>query len=76
VSTVLGAVITSNTGLADAPGNVLLSPQESGLKRPSVVNVSQIVTADRTFLRSRIGRLRLELMERVDQGLRLILSLG
>ena len=52
IATVIVAVITSNLRLAEAPGNVLLGPKEAGLKKPSVVNVSQIVTADKTFLHS------------------------
>jgi len=75
ISTVLAVVITTNERLADLPGNVLLSSRDSGLKQPSVVNVSQIITADRTFLRERIGRIRSETMGRVESGLRLVLGL-
>lgn len=75
ISTVLAAVITSNIRLGDLPGNVLITQRESGLKHPSVVNVSQIITADRGFLRERVGHLRPETMSRVDQGLRLVLAL-
>ena len=49
ISTVLAAVITSNMRLGELPGNVAVSAKETGLKRPSVINVSQIITADRTF---------------------------
>jgi len=76
ISTVLAVVITTNERLANAPGNVSLSARETGLREPSVVNISQIVTADRTFLRQRIGRLRPETMARVESGLRLILGLS
>ena len=41
------AVITSNTVLAAAPGNVLLERKHSRLRKSSVVNVSQIVTLER-----------------------------
>ncbi|MEO0854047.1 MAG: type II toxin-antitoxin system PemK/MazF family toxin, partial [Cyanobacteria bacterium J06648_11] len=41
----------------------------------SVANVSQIVTADRSFLTERVSRLSDRLMQRVDDGLRLVLSL-
>ncbi|MGZ5492182.1 MAG: type II toxin-antitoxin system PemK/MazF family toxin [Thermoanaerobaculia bacterium] len=61
--------------MADLPGNVLLSPRDTGLKQPSVTNVSQIITADRVFLRERIGRIRAETMTRVESGLRLVLGL-
>jgi mRNA interferase MazF len=76
IATVVAAVITSNVRLGALPGNVLLLPRESGLGRPSVVNVSQIIAADRAFLRARAGRLRPEVLARVDRGLELVLGLG
>ena len=75
IATVLAVVITTNDRLADLPGNVLLTQRESGLKQRSVANVSQIITADRTFLRERIGRIRPETMLRVESGLKLVLGL-
>jgi mRNA interferase MazF len=75
ISTVLAVIITTNERLSESPGNVRVSWRETGLKQPSVVNVSQIITADRMFLRQRIGRVRAETMARVESGLRLILGL-
>ena len=75
IQTVITAVITGNLALAHAPGNVEIRPQESGLTRPSVVNVSQLFTLDRRSLRSRCGRLRPVLMDAVDEGLRIALGL-
>src|SRR6185312_9021177 len=57
IQTVIVAVITSNLGLAEAPGNVLLPARTSGLPRDSVVNVSQMLTLDRDYLSERAGRL-------------------
>jgi mRNA interferase MazF len=75
IGTVLAAVITSNTRLGDAPGNVPLERRQSGLPRPSVVNVSQIVTLDKSYLTTRVGRLAERPMQQVDAGLKLVLSL-
>lgn len=75
INTVIAAVVTSNLRLADAPGNVRMPTKGSGLSKPSVVNVSQIITVDKSFLRERIGRLNPRLLGDVDQGLRLVLSL-
>jgi mRNA interferase MazF len=75
ISTVIAAVITSNLRLAAAPGNVQIPVRGTGLSRPSVVNVSQIITLDRTFLTERLGRLNSELLREVENGLRLALSL-
>jgi mRNA interferase MazF len=48
------AIITSNLALADAPVNVRVGKSEGGLAKPSVVNVSQIITLDRELLTQRV----------------------
>ncbi len=75
MATVLAVILTTNERLAFSPGNVVLSTRDTGLKQASVANVSQIITADRTFLRKRVGRIRPEAMVRVEEGLRLVLGL-
>jgi mRNA interferase MazF len=75
IQTVTVAVITGNTDLADAPGNVLLPAGSTGLSRDSVVNVSQLLTLDRGFLTDRIGALPQRLQGSVDGGLRTVLQL-
>ena len=64
IATVLAVVITTNERLAVLPGNVPLPSRES-----------QIITADRAFLRDRIGRVRPETMRKVESGLKLVLGL-
>jgi mRNA interferase MazF len=75
IQTVMVVALTTNIGLAEAPGNVLLSVADSGLPRDSVANVSQVLTADRGLLTERVRSLRPELIDRVDEGLRLALAL-
>ncbi len=75
IATVVAAVITSNTRLAQAPGNVLCRSADTGLPKDSVVNVSQVVTLDKRLLSERVGVLRRPLLQRVEAGLRLVLSL-
>ena len=75
IQTVICAVITSNTRLANAPGNVLLSKKASGLKKQSVVNVSQMNTIDRRFLSKFLGRLPAQKLREVDDGIRLALAI-
>jgi mRNA interferase MazF len=75
ISTAIVAVITSNLVLADAPGNVRAAKAESGLSKPSVVNVSQVLTIDKVLLTDRVRPLSAEVMQRVDNGLRLVLNL-
>lgn len=75
ISTVVVAVVTSNLALAEAPGNVRLAKAEAGLPKPSVVNVSQVLTIDRELLTLRVKTLPNRAMQRVDEGLRLVLGL-
>ncbi len=75
IKTVAVLSITSNLRLSNAPGNVLVSPKQSGLSRDSVVNVSQILTVDKTALTEKAGALPSTILERVEDGLRLVLGL-
>lgn len=76
IQTVIVAVITSNLRLAEAPGNVLLPARVSGLSRDSVVNVSQILTLDRSFLSELAGNLPMTALQEVEAGLRSVLALN
>jgi mRNA interferase MazF len=75
IQTAIVAIITSNLGLAEAPGNVLLAARASGLSRDSVVNVSQLWTIDRRFLTEHVGTLPSRVLRSVDEGLRTVLEL-
>ena len=76
IATVLAVAITSNLRLADAPGNVELAAEESGLDRDSVVNVSQIVTIDKSALSDWKGQVDPATMRRIEAGLSLALDLS
>jgi mRNA interferase MazF len=75
IQTAIVAAISSNLELADAPGNVLLPARSAGLTRDSIVNVSQLLTLDRSFLTEYAGTLSPRLQRSVDEGLRTVLQL-
>ena len=75
IRTVCVVVLTSNLKWARIPGNVLLPAGTGGLDRPSVVNVTQLLTIDRADLDDRPGRLPLPLVREIDEGLRRALEL-
>ncbi|MGH3500373.1 MAG: type II toxin-antitoxin system PemK/MazF family toxin [Nocardioidaceae bacterium] len=75
LATVLAVVITSNTALATMPGNVFLPAAATGLPRDSVVNLTALVTLNKTDLTDRVGQAPPSLMYDVDRGLRRILAL-
>ncbi len=75
INTIIAVVITSNIRLAAAPGNVFLSPENSKLPKESVVNVSQIITIDKSFLSKKVHTISREIIDQVDEGLKLVLKL-
>ncbi len=74
--TAVCVVLTSNLKWADAPGNVLLPARATGLPKPSVANVSQLVTLDRETLTDRAGRLSASNLELVLTGIDVVLGRG
>ena len=72
--TVVCVVLTGNTRWAEAPGNVLLTAKAAGLPKPSVANVSQLVTLDRSVLTERAGRLSGSNLELVLAGIDVVLG--
>ena len=75
IRTVLVAIITSNINLSKAPGNFLISKKESRLSKESLVNISQILTLDKSFLSEKSAQLSSKNILELDEGLKLILSL-
>ena len=75
IPTVLVAPLTSRLDLAEAPGNVRLTGEQSGLPKTSVVDVSRIAAIDRRRLIERVGRIPARSMAAVEDGLRLALAL-
>lgn len=74
INTVVVCAITSNLKLINAPGNVLLKKGEGGLKKDSVVNISQIITLDKSDLIEKIGALPRLRIKQVIEGIRLLIE--
>lgn len=73
--------ITGNTRRADLSTQVSVDPstpegQSSGLKMPSVVNGTVVLTIEQTLIARRIGRLDEAIMNRVDLALAEALGLS
>lgn len=75
ISTVVVCAITSNTAVAGMPGNVFVSAAASGLPKDSVVNVSQLITLDKSRLGALAGTLPDYALTEVGAGLRTVLAL-
>ena len=72
IQTVLTCSITSNMTRLRGRGNLLLDPGEGGLPLASVVNVSQVITLDKTRLTEYSGRLSRARVLEVLEGLQTI----
>lgn len=75
IATVIAAILTSNLRLQGAPGNVLLGSRDTGLRKDSVANVSQLVTLDKAVLTERVGSLPSAKLKQIENGVRLVLGL-
>ena len=74
--TIVCVTLTGSLGWAEAPGNVLLAARATGLPRPSVASVSQLVTLDRDALTERAGRISASSLELVLAGIDVVLGRG
>lgn len=65
INTVIVCVITSNLNLAKIPLNIFLEKSESGLKKDSVVNVSQIFTLNKYQLGAKIKKVSPAILKKI-----------
>ncbi len=73
IGTVVVCALSSNTKLSLAPGNILLKKGEGNLPKPSVVNISQVMTVNKDDLVTKIGQLTKKRIEEVIEGFEFLL---
>ena len=76
IATTVVCILTTNLKLAKAPGNVLLSKGEANLSKASVINISQILTVNKSDLQSeqKIGQLTVQKLNLVISGFELLIK--
>ena len=74
INTVVVCALTSNLKRAQAPGNVTLHKGEANLEKKSVVNISQVVTVNKTDLTEKIGSLSPARTAEIIDGIKLMLE--
>lgn len=70
-TTIVAAIIST---IKIYPVTVPLRKGEGGVKKPSMVNLAQILTVDKSRLQRRVGTLPLGLMGRVNDAIRVSLN--
>ncbi|MDI9568613.1 MAG: type II toxin-antitoxin system PemK/MazF family toxin [Bacillota bacterium] len=73
--TTIVAAITSQIDKAKLPTHIEISANEFGLDKDSVILLEQIRTIDKRRLKTRIGHLEGEIMNKVNSGLQISLGL-
>ena len=68
INTAVVCALTSNLKLAAAPGNISLKKGEANLPKASVVNISQVMTVDKSDLQEKIGQLTKKRVEEIVSG--------
>lgn len=74
INTVVVCALTSNLKRAKAPGNVLLQKGEGNLKKTCAVNISQIITVNKSDLVEKIGSLSSATIEKIIEGVKLLVE--
>lgn len=74
LNTVVLCALTSNLKRAGAPGNVVLRKGEGNLPKESVVNITQLITMDKSDLVEKIGSLSRTRTGEVLAGVKLLLE--
>jgi mRNA interferase MazF len=75
IHTTIVIPITTNLGLADAPGNVLLTKEESGLSQDSVLVVSQLSTIDKKRMVEKASIIESNLLREAEYGIKMVLGI-
>jgi mRNA interferase MazF len=75
INTVICAVITSNISLANKSPNILLEKSDSGLTKTSVINFSQIITIDKSYLTEWVFMLSKQIISKIDNSLKIIFDI-
>jgi mRNA interferase MazF len=75
INTVVVIPLTTNLLLENAPGNLRIEKDESGLSKESVIVVSQLYAIDRKRLIEVASRIPKRIMDEVENGIKMVLGM-
>jgi mRNA interferase MazF len=75
IRTVVVVPFSTNIILAEAPGNVLLEKETTGLSKKSVLVTSQIYSVDRKRLIEKISKIDQRQFGEIEEGLMMVLGI-
>lgn len=74
INTVVLCALTTNLARASSPGNIMLKKNEAGLPKKSVVNITQLITVNKSELKEKIGQLAKSRILEIIEGLEILLK--
>ncbi len=74
INTVVVCALTTNLRRSLAPGNVTLDKDEAILNKKSVINISQVVTINKSDLKEKIGSLSSKKTKKIIEGINLLVK--
>ncbi len=74
INTVVLCALTTNLKRASSPGNIMLKKNEGGLTKKSVVNITQLLTVNKSELNEKIGQLSKHRVNEIIEGLEVLLQ--
>jgi len=74
INTTVVVPFTTNLDLEQAPGNLAIEKEESGLTKDSVIVASQISVIDRKRLTEAVKKINIDIMNKIDEGIRIVLG--
>jgi len=75
INTAIVIPLTTNLLLAEAPGNILVTKNESKLKKDSVLVISQIKAIDRERLIEKITAVDTDILKKVEDSIMFVLGI-
>ena len=75
LNTIVVIPLTTNLNLEDAPGNMLIEKDQSGLSKDSVIVVSQIYAIDRHRLLEHVSTISKMVLTEVENGIKMVLEI-
>jgi len=75
INTTIAVPLTTNLLLAEIPGNILITQNESKLAKDSVIAIPQIEVIDRRRLLEKIAKIDRSIIEKVENSIMFILGI-
>jgi mRNA interferase MazF len=76
INTTIVIPLTTNMLFADAPGNIVITKNESKLKKDSVITLSQIEVIDRQRLIEKISKVDRSIIGKIEDNILFILGIN